>query len=122
MVKYPFWRQGKIIIYSVLTELENKSSKSSKLQCISFQVPNNVAAGVFNNVEDVTCNKQDINLTSLNATHEESEPLVILLCKMSLPSTIVIASNVCGNGLLNYTPIFLLHQKVADTKMMESCH
>ena len=37
---------------------------------------------VYRNVEDVRCNKQDINinLTSLIATHEEADPRVILHC------------------------------------------
>ena len=45
----------------------------------------------------VRCNKQDIYLTSLDATHEEADPRVILHCNMSISSTIGIASNV---GLL----------------------
>ena len=87
-------------LYYVLTEHENKSCLQNFVgKCNIFQAPNNVAADVFRNVEDVRCNKQDIHiyLTSLDATHEEIDPRVILHCNMSMSSTIGVASNV---GLL----------------------
>ena len=109
----------------------------------------------------VSCNKQDIYLTSFDATHEEADPRVILpviwvilyywYCLKRRPTDIIVFLQlfqiratahditciwssfwsisifmlaVCGNGPLNYTPIFLLllHLRVAGTKMMESCH
>ena len=48
-------------------------------------------------LEDVRCNKQDIYLTSLDATHEEADPRVIQHCNMSMPSIIDVVTNV---GLL----------------------
>ena len=151
-------------LYYVLIELENKSCLQNFVgECIIFQAPNNVAAGVFRNMEDVRWNKHDINLTSLIATMKK--PTLVSFCTVrpytSMSSTIVIASNVglltsmcsfscskpeqlpttdafgphsdiyqylcisvCENGLLNYTPIFLmlLHQRGAGKKMMESWH
>ena len=79
------------ILYYVLTEHENRSCLQNFVgKCVFFKAPNNV----FRNVEDVRCNRQDIYFTSLDATHEEADPRVILHCNMSnMSSTIGIVSN-----------------------------
>ena len=57
-------------LYYVLTEQENKSCLQNFVgKWIIFPAPNNVAADVFRNVEDIRCNKQDIHVISESRCH-----------------------------------------------------